>query len=166
MMTSSLVILIVLVAATGCEARSSVEAAQTAVALASTALPEVQTAVPAVQATAQVSATQVSGVLTDSTSLISQLQTVLTGTRVALRTTPSNAAAPDVTAVDVTATDSGSRFGGLDPRTRQAAAVAALLALGQYYPSATITLSVVDDSGTRLVHGTRAAGQLPSVDVP
>jgi hypothetical protein len=155
----------VLWAAAGCEARSSAEGAQTAVALAQTALPGLQTTVPGIQATAQVGATQVSGVLGARNSIDDQLRALLRGAAVSIVTSPDNVDNSQVTRVEVKANDIETTIGGLDSRTRQATAIGVLLLLGQYYPQASITLSVVDGTGITLLHGTRASGQFPSIDV-
>jgi hypothetical protein len=68
-----------------------------------------------------------------------------------------------VTQVTVVGTDARSTFGQLDPRARQAAASGALTLLAQYYPSASLSLSVVDTSGASLASGTKSPGQAPSV---
>jgi hypothetical protein len=160
-----MMVLGVLWAAAGCEARSSAEGAQTAVAVAQTALPGLQTAAPGIQATVQVGATQATGVLDQRNSLGEQLQALLRGASVSIQTSPANVDNGQITRVDVKANDIQTTINGLDSRTRQATAIGVLLFLGQYYPSAAISLSVVDASGTTLLHATRSAGQFPSVDV-
>ncbi|HEX8969780.1 MAG TPA: hypothetical protein VF937_17995 [Chloroflexota bacterium] len=143
-----------LAAGSGCEARSSVEAAQTAIVAA-------QTVVPGAQATALAGATLVSGALADSQAILAMLQPLLAGASVELTKEPSDAANDAVTDVSIAATDSLGSFAQIDPASRQAAARAALALAGAYYPNATISLSVVDGSGASLVSGTRAAGEAP-----
>jgi hypothetical protein len=140
----------------GCEARSSVEAAQTAVVAA-------QTVLPAAQATAQTGATMVSGILADVQSITTQLQPILGGLQIDLATTPPGAANDAVTGVQLRAIDSGGRFAQLDANGRQAAATGALLLVGQYYPQASVTLTVQDPSGATLIAGTRAPGAAPRI---
>jgi hypothetical protein len=140
----------------GCQARSTIDAAQTAVSAA-------QTALPGAQATAQAAATAVSDTLATAQPVIQTVQGLLSGASLEVTTTPEGAEPATVTDVVVTGTDSHATLAQLDPRARQAAASAALLALGQYYPNATIHLKVVDASGAPLVSGTRSPGQQPSV---
>jgi hypothetical protein len=124
---------------TGCQARSSVEAAQTAVVA-------VQTAVPASQSL-----------------VMSSLQALLAGANIAITTVPDGAANDAVTEVAIKATDSNSALAQVDPRARQATASAALIAAAQYYPNARILLTVLDASSTPLVSGEKLPGQPPSV---
>jgi hypothetical protein len=165
-LVTAVVTLMAIVVGSGCEARSSVEGAQTAVAVAQTALPGLQTAVPGIQATAQAGATVVSGVLADPRAINLQLQTVLAGATVDVKATPDTAANEAVAQVQVSATDARGTFAQLDPLGRQASGSAALVLVGQYYPNASVALSVVDDAGAALATGTRAPGQLPQVQMP
>src|SRR5438067_140808 len=112
-------------AGAACEARSSVEAAQTAIVFGQSALATVQ-------------------------PVVSTLQGALAGTEVDTRTLPEGAAPEDVTEVDIQATDSQGRLAQVDARTRAAAATAALAAAARYYPNATIALKVVDAGGSTL----------------
>ena len=139
-----------------CEARSSLEAAQTAVAIGQTALPGLQTAIPGVQ-------TALPGIQTILPDIGAQLQAALPGLGVEITTRPSGAANDAVTEVDVVATDSVGTFGQLDDRARRVAALGALSLAGQYYPNATISLTVTDTAGTVLLTGSKAPGQAPSV---
>jgi hypothetical protein len=154
----------------GCEARSSIEGAQTAVAVAQTALPglqtalpELQTALPGVQATAQAGATVVSGVLSDPQVINVQLQMLLAGANVDLKTLPRGVANDLVTQVTIDATDTYGSFAQLDARARQAAAGGAILLAAQYYPTAIVSLTVADSDGALLQAGSKAPGQTPSL---
>jgi hypothetical protein len=155
--------LVVLALGVACDARTSVEGAQTAVAVAQTALPGLQTALPGVQATAQAGATLITGVLSDPVAINAQLQVLLAGATVDLKTTPSGVANDAITQIEITATDTRGTFEQLDARARQAAGGAAMLLAAQYYPNATVALSVVDSSGGALLSGTKALGQTPSL---
>jgi hypothetical protein len=141
--------------AVGCQARGTVEAAQTAVVVA-------QTALPGAHATAQAAATAASGALSDSQSVLGSLQALLSGATLEVKTTPSDAANEAVTAVTIEGTDAHEGLTQVDARARQAAAATALVLASQYYPNATISLNVVDGSGTSLLKGTKAPGQVPA----
>ena len=147
----------------GCQAGSSVESAQTAIAVAQTALPGLQTALPGVQATAQAGATLISSVLSDPLAINAQLQALLAGVTIDARTTPDGAPNDAVNQVNVTGTDARGTFAQLDGRTRGATMTGALLLVGQYYPNATVSLTVVDSAGGTLASGSKAPGQAPSV---
>jgi hypothetical protein len=147
----------------GCEARSSIDAAQTAVAVGQTSLPGLQTALPGLQATAQAGATLVGGVLSDPRMINAQLQALLAGATVDVRTAPEGAANDAVSSVTVMGTDAQGNFAQLDTRSRQTTSSGALLVLGQYFPKANISLTVVDDGGSTLISGTKAPGQLPAI---
>ena len=167
---TSVVALGILALAGGCEARSSIDAAQTAVAVGQTslpglqtALPGLQTALPGLQATAQAGATLVGGVLSDPRAISAQLQALLAGATVDVKTAPEGAANDAVSSVTVMGTDAQGNFAQLDTRSRQATSSGALLVLGQYFPKADISLTVVDGGGSTLISGTKAPGQLPAV---
>jgi hypothetical protein len=140
----------------GCEARSSIEAAQTAVVVA-------QTALPGAQATALAAATQVTSVLPDARTLLPSLQLLLAGAMLEVVTSPPDAAPDGVTAVTIRGTDTSGTLTQLDTRARQAAASAALLMASNYYPNASITLTVADGSGTALLSGTKSPGRSPEL---
>lgn len=123
---------------TGCQAQSSVEAAQTALVVGQTALATVQ-------------------------PYAVMLQGTLAGANVDVKTSPDGAQPQDVTSVSIKATDARGNLVQVDARARQAAASAALLAASQYFPNATIALNVVDASGNTLISGSMAPGQSPSV---
>jgi len=131
--------LALLVLACGCEARSSVEAAQTAVVA-------VQTVVPISQST-----------------LSTALQGLLAGANLSVSTSPEGASNDAITDVSISATDTQNALAQIDPRARQAAVSGALGLAAQYYPNATISLTVTDTSGTTLVSGSKAPGQAASV---
>ncbi len=152
-----------LTVAGGCQVGSSIEGAQTAIAVAQTAMPGLQTVLPGVQATAQAGATLVSGMLSDSQAISAQLQALLAGVIIDFTTTPDGAANDAITQVTVNGTDQRGTFGRLDPRARPATVSAALMLLGQYYPNAVITLTVVDGAGATLIKGSKAPGQAPTV---
>jgi hypothetical protein len=156
-------IVALLCASSGCEARSSADAVQTAVSLAQTAVPGIQTALPGVQATAQAGATAVVGVFSDPQVINTQLQLLLVGASVDVATTPPGAPNEAVSDVVVKATDGRGNLTQLDSRARQAAVAAAMLAVAQYYPSATVSLTLVDSSGGVLQSGSKAVGQAPAV---
>ncbi|GAC1315277.1 MAG: hypothetical protein NVSMB2_06450 [Chloroflexota bacterium] len=153
--------LIVLGGTSACEARTSVEGAQTAVAVAQTTLPGLQTVLPNVQATAQVGATLVSGVLADPQAINIQVKALLAGCTVDIATTPASGPNETVTHVDVHAIDTQGAFGQIDARGRQAALVAALLLLGQYYPNASVAIHVVNATGVSLIDGSKQPGEQP-----
>jgi hypothetical protein len=125
--------------ASGCEARSSAEAAQTAVVA-------VQTALPASQSV-----------------LNTTLGTILAGDNVLVSVSPDGASNDAATDVAISATDARGALQQIDPRARQAAATAALVAAAQYYPNATISVTVTDASGATLLSGSKPPGQTPSV---
>jgi hypothetical protein len=140
----------------GCQAQGSVEAARTAIVAA-------QTVLPGAQATAQSAATAVSGALSDSPSALGNLQLLLGGASLEVSTTPADAANEAVTDLSIEGTDAAGQLAQLDSRTRQAAAITALLLASQYYPNANISLKVVDASGAALLRGTKAPGQPAAV---
>ena len=160
---AGLIALAVLGLASGCDVRSSAEGAQTAIALAQTVIPAAQTVMPGVQATAQAGVTVVGGVLSESQGVAKQVQAVLAGASVRVGIQPTGATNDAVTEVTIDATDARGTLSQLDANGRRAAASAALVVMGQYYPNATISLTVLDASGGPLVSGTRAPGQMPSV---
>jgi hypothetical protein len=169
-LVTSAVALGLLMSDAACDLSPSIQTAQTAVAAvqtfvpgAQTALPGLQTALPGLQATAQAGATSVAGVLGDSQAVATQLQALLAGVSIDLQTTPSGVSNDAVTQVTITGTDQRGTLSQMDPSTRQAAASTALLIGGQYFPNATISLSLVDGSGTQLLNGTKAPGQAPSI---
>ena len=161
-LATSALALSILALAGGCEARSSIEAAQTAVSVGQTSLPGLQTALPGLQATAQAGATLMGGVLSDPRAINAQLQALLAGSTVEVKTAPDGAANESVTSVTVMGTDSQGNFAQLDTRSRQTTSSGALLVLGQYFPKASISLTVVDGGGVTLISGTKAPGQLPA----
>lgn len=144
-------------------AQTAVTSAQTAVSAVQTLVPGAQTALPGLQATIQAGATSVAGVLGDPQTVATQLQPLLAGASIDVKTTPTGATNDAVTQVMVTGTDTRGTFGQLDPSTRQATAQAALQIGGQYFPNATISLSVVDSSGNALLSGSKAPGQAPVI---
>ena len=123
-------IAVIALSVAGCQARSSVEAAQTAVVAAQTALPVAQVG-------------------------LGQLETLLGGASVSVKTTPDGADGSSVTDVAITGTDTRGSLSQLDPTARQAGAEAALALVAQHYPNAKITLTVVDAAGATLVSATR-----------
>jgi hypothetical protein len=125
--------------ASGCEARSSVEAAQTAVVA-------VQTAVPISQS-----------------AFTTALQGLLAGANLSITTAPDGASTDAVTQLTIRATDTQGTLAQVDVRARQAAVTGALALAAQYYPNATISLTVSDASGATLVSGSKAPGQAPAV---
>jgi hypothetical protein len=151
-----------LAVASGCGARTSAEGAQTAISAVQTVLPAAQAAVPAVQATAQAGATAVAGVLSDAQAISAQLQLLLAGSSVDLKTMPAGAANDAVTDVTINATDSRGTLAQLDTASRQAAASAAMVGVAQYYPGASISVTVRDATGTPLISGTKPLGQSPT----
>jgi hypothetical protein len=134
---------LVLLGSSGCQARTTADAIQTAVVVA------------------QAAATQVTTSLPDPQSVLPNLQFLLAGAAVQVTTTPADAAKEEVTEVTIDGADTSGALTQLEPRARQAAAGAALLAAAQYYPNATISLSVVDGSGVPLVKATKSPGGIP-----
>jgi hypothetical protein len=122
-----------------------------------------QTVLPGAQATAQAGATLVSGALANGQPVLITLQSLLQGANVQVQTTPDGAAADAVTSVSIDGTDAQGTLAQLDPNVRKAAALAALQAAAQYYPQATITLTVKDTSGLALISGRVAPGQTPTI---
>jgi hypothetical protein len=152
----ALLVLASLGCASGCQARSSVEAAQTAIVAA-------QTVLPGAQATAQAGATLVSIAVANAQPVVAALQAMLQGVSVQVKITPEGAQPADVTDVSIEGTDAQNRLSQVDSVTRQAAASAALAVAQQYYPNATITLKVNDTSGASLLDASVAPGQTPDV---
>jgi hypothetical protein len=146
-----------------CDIGPSVQRAQTAVTAVQTLAPGAQTALPGLQATAQAGATSVAGVLADSQTIAGQLQGLLAGVSVDVQTAPAGASNDAVTQVRITGADTRGTFAQLDPSARQAAAGAAMQIGGQYFPNATISLSVVDGAGNMLLSANKAPGQAPSI---
>jgi hypothetical protein len=95
---------------------------------------------------------------------IVMLQGLLQDVSLKVTTVPDGAQPGDVTEVSIQGTDSQGRLGQIDALARQAAVSAALAAVQQYYPKATISLTVVDASGNVLVSGSTAPGASPSVE--
>ncbi len=148
---------VTLIGVTGCQARSSVEAAQTAIVSA-------QTALPATQATAQAAATMVSGAFTTAQPMLATVQALLAGAQVDVTTSPDGVANDAVSDVKISGKDLSGGLSQVDPLARKAAVGAALVAAEQYYPNATIALEVLDASGATLVSGSIAPGQqTPSI---
>ncbi|MDQ6673602.1 MAG: hypothetical protein M3069_23150 [Chloroflexota bacterium] len=168
-LVTGLVVLSALAISSGCDAAASVGGAQTAVTVAQTAvgraqtvLPAVQTSLPGLQATAQAGATQVAAVVSDPQAVNAQLQVLLAGATVVVNPTPAGAKGGAVTRLDISGSDTRGTLGSMDPSARQAAAGAALLLMGQYYPNAAISLTLVDSKGGPLLSGTKAPGEGPS----
>jgi hypothetical protein len=154
---TSLVVVGLLMLGSACDAGPAIEGAQTAVTGA-------QTALPGLQATAEAGATSVAGVLgADPQAIATQLQALLAGVSVDMQTTPAGASNDAVTQVRIAGTDTRGTFAQLDSSARQAAAGAAMQIGGQYFPNATITLSLVDGAGNTLLSATKAPGQAPSI---
>jgi hypothetical protein len=91
------------------------------------------------------------------------LQGALAGANLDVKTTPEGALPQDITDVAIRATDAQGNLAQVDGQTRQTAVTAALLAASQYFPKATIELTLVDASGSALVSGSVAPGQSPTV---
>ncbi len=130
--------MVIMLVLCGCQAQSSVEAAQTALVVGQSALATVQ-------------------------PYMVMLQGALAGASLDVKITPEGALPQDATDVHIQATDAQGNLAQVDTATRQAAANAALLAASQYFPNATIQLNVVDASGAILVTGSKVPGQTPSV---
>jgi hypothetical protein len=152
----TLALLVLLLVSSACQAGSSIEAAQTAVVAA-------QTVLPGAQATAQAGATLVSSAFASAQPVVTVLQTALHGASVAVKVTPDGATPDAATAVGVDATDAQGALGQMDALTRQVTISAALAAASQYFPNATITLTVKDGGGNPVVSGSVAPGQAPQV---
>ena len=102
-------------------------------------------------------------VLPDTQGILPSLQALLGGAALDVKTMPEGAAKEWVTDVTIKATDRTGTLAQLDTRARQAAATAALLSAAQYYPNATIALTIADGSGGTLVNGRKSAGGSPEV---
>jgi hypothetical protein len=168
-LVAGLVVVSVLALSSGCDvggsiggAQTAVTVAQTAVGVAQTALPALQTSLPGIESTAQAGATQVAAALSDPQAVNGQLQVLLAGATVVLEPTPANATGGAVTHLEITGTDTRGTLAAMDASTRQATAGAALLLVGQYYPSATISLTLLDPQGVPLLSGTKAPGEGPT----
>jgi hypothetical protein len=148
--------LVLLLMGSACQARSSVEAAQTAIVAA-------QTVLPGAQATAQAGATLVSIAVANAQPVAATLQALLQGVSVQIKATPADAQPDAVTDLAIEGTDVQGTLSGVDVRARQAAAAAALVAAQQYYPKASISLRVTDGSGGTLLSGSVAPGAAPDV---
>ena len=155
-LVSAAIVLGMLALANGCQAGTSIEAAETAIIAA-------QTVLPGAQATAQAGATLVSGALSNSQPALNALRSLLSGATLDVKTTPDGAENAAVTNVTIDATDAQGALSQIDPHARQAAGLATLLSAAQYYPNAAIDLNVVDASGAVLLSGSVAPGQLPTV---
>ena len=92
-----------------------------------------------------------------------QLEALLAGINLDIQTQPEGVASDAVTNVTIKGTDNQDRLSEVDSHGRQAAAGGVLILAAQYYPNATISLSVADGSGSILVKGTKAPGQPPSL---
>jgi len=95
--------------------------------------------------------------------VVTVLQSALQGANVQLKTTPDGATPLTASALEVDATDAQGSLGQMDAATRQIAVSAALVAASQYFPNATITLTVKDGDGNTVVSGTVAPGQTPKI---
>ncbi len=146
----------VLAGGTACGADNSLQAAQTAVTAA-------QTVMPGAQATAEAGATLVSNAVNTVQPAIVLVQQLLRDVALKVTTMPVGAQPSDVTEVTIEGTDNQGHLGEIDALARQAAVTAALAAIQQYYPKATVTLTVVDASGNLLAQGRVAPGESPSV---
>jgi hypothetical protein len=102
-------------------------------------------------------------VLSDPLAINAQLQALLAGVTIDAKMSPDGAANDAVTQISVTGTDARGTFAQMDPRGRQATTMGALLLVGQYYPNAAVSLTVLDGSGATLASGTKAPGQAPSI---
>jgi hypothetical protein len=153
---AALIVFGVLASGAACGANNSLEAAQTAVVAA-------QTVLPGAQATAQAGATLVSNAVTIAQPVFLALQGLLQGVSLNVTTSPPGAESNAVTDVSIQGTDTDGRLVAIDAQTRQTAAAAALVAVGQYYPKANVSLTVVDASGNTLVSGNLSPGQSPTV---
>jgi hypothetical protein len=122
----------------GCQAQNSVQAAQTAIVVGQQAFATVQ-------------------------PYAAILQGALAGADLKVKLTPEGVLPQDVTDVSIQGTDAQGNLAQVDSSTREAAATAALLAASQYFPKATIELTVLDAQGATLVSGSTAPGQSPSV---
>lgn len=125
--------LLIVLVLTGCQARSSAEAAQTAVAVAQTAIP----ALP---------------------SVADQLRPLLPGVALDVQITPADAPSQSVTQVSISGTDAFGALAQLDPLARDGAASAALMVASRYYPKATIVLEIRDARGGTLLRTSRQPG--------
>jgi hypothetical protein len=118
---------------------------------------------PGAQATALAGATLVSGALGSAQPVASVLQSALQGADIRITTTPEDAAPQAASALQIDATDAQGALGQMDALTRRVAVSAALVAASQYFPNASIRLTVKDPSGKTVVSGSVAPGQTPNV---
>ena len=137
--------------------------AQVAIGNAQTVVAVAQTALPGAQATVVAGATVAATVLNNPQLQGQVLGVMLGGATVAVQTTPSDATGDAVQQATVVATDVSGTFARLDSSTQRQSASAALLAAGQMFPKATVTLSVKDSSGKQLLSGMKAPGSNPTV---
>src|SRR5262249_31975688 len=122
-----------------------------------------QTVMPGAQATAEAGATLVSNAISTVQPAIVMLQGLLQDVSLKVTTVPDGAQPSDVTEVSIEGTDSQGRLGQVDALARQAAVTAALAAVQQYYPKATVTLVVLDASGNTVVNARVAPGESPTL---
>lgn len=78
---------------------------------------------------------------------------------------PQGASPAKVTAVNLRGRDPSGSFAALDASTKQAAAEAAMSAVGQLFPSALVQLTISDGGGKRLLNGQKLPRARPSVQV-
>jgi hypothetical protein len=121
------------------------------------------TAFAGVQATAQPVATRVADALTrlQPTDLGRLIGTTM-GATIEISLSPPDVPNDQVTQATLNGTDRTGAFGRLDDQARRSFAGAALQLARQAYPRATITLNVVDSSGTRLLGATYPPGGEPA----
>jgi hypothetical protein len=91
------------------------------------------------------------------------VSSLLLGVHLDVALTPPDAPADQVTHVALSGTDASGAFAHLDPAGRRAASTAALIAMGQLFPKATIDLAVVDDGGHPLLSASKAPGAEPTI---
>jgi hypothetical protein len=121
------------------------------------------TAFAGVQATVQPVSTRVADALSRlQPSDLGRLIGTTMGANVEITLTPPGAPNDQVTQATLDGTDRTGAFGRLDDQARRSFAGAALQLARQAYPQATITLNVVDSSGTSLLAATYPPGGQPA----
>ena len=143
--------------------------AATAISGAQQAVSTAQTALPAVQATAEAITTAAANVATNS-----QVQYVLGiltsilggGVRLDVDQQPPNVPPSQVITLKLQATDASGTFAALDQQGQEKTVAATLIAAAQFYPQASMQLTVLDGQNRPLMLGSREPGSPPKVINP
>jgi hypothetical protein len=153
------------------QSRAAVAAAPAATAIsgAQQAVSTAQTALPAAQTTAQAFATTVATAATSSQVqyVLGILTTILGGgVKLDLEQEPPNVPPAQVITLKMRATDASGTFAALAEDGQAKTIAATLIAAAQFYPQASIQLTVLDGQNRPLMLGTREPGSPPKVINP